>query len=424
MVPNSNELKRYDFKEALELVRKTYPYMAPRMYVAYGNGFIFNLISLLDEEDERSIANFCIVNPKNGKVSSCYSSAVMFKDPKFRELWKDSIRLKKSIEHSDMHGSYLAHYGIKGQSWGVRNGPPYPLNQKTHDRVLRKHALQQKSKDTTVKGMHIFKNAYNAMEAASPLGAEEKAAKIKRVNQANEELSRKNISDISDHRVFSDSNPPKIIRGRHSIDDDAARVNPKFKFDEDEEANDSPTGNNCGLCAFTYDLRRRGYDVTAKCSVDGIQPRRLAQDIYQNPEVDFASCDSWDDFFESMPEIYSNGSRGMLSLYPKGDRDSGHAVNFEIQSGKLIVIDPQSNDRDIAWSLENIHDFDPAYIEVIRTDNLKVNLNQIHKVCNEYKDGWEKTADQYNSDWREKGRGQDISLDEMLELLDLFGIDH
>lgn len=25
--------------------------------------------------------------------------------------------------------NYLAHHGIKGQKWGVRNGPPYPLNQ-------------------------------------------------------------------------------------------------------------------------------------------------------------------------------------------------------------------------------------------------------------------------------------------------------
>ena len=23
---------------------------------------------------------------------------------------------------------YLAHHGIKGQKWGVKNGPPYPLH--------------------------------------------------------------------------------------------------------------------------------------------------------------------------------------------------------------------------------------------------------------------------------------------------------
>lgn len=32
---------------------------------------------------------------------------------------------------------YLAHYGVKGQKWGVRNGPPYPIE----DKVLRKGTI-------------------------------------------------------------------------------------------------------------------------------------------------------------------------------------------------------------------------------------------------------------------------------------------
>lgn len=30
----------------------------------------------------------------------------------------------------------LYHYGIPNQRWGVRNGPPYPLDQKRHRRVV------------------------------------------------------------------------------------------------------------------------------------------------------------------------------------------------------------------------------------------------------------------------------------------------
>ena len=31
---------------------------------------------------------------------------------------------------------YLSHHGIKGQRKGIQNGPPYPLNRETHNRVV------------------------------------------------------------------------------------------------------------------------------------------------------------------------------------------------------------------------------------------------------------------------------------------------
>jgi len=33
-----------------------------------------------------------------------------------------------------LYNNYLAHHGVKGQQWGVRNGPPYPIE----DKVLKK----------------------------------------------------------------------------------------------------------------------------------------------------------------------------------------------------------------------------------------------------------------------------------------------
>ena len=34
--------------------------------------------------------------------------------------------------------NYLSHYGISGMRWGKRNGPPYPLDSKTAERVKSK----------------------------------------------------------------------------------------------------------------------------------------------------------------------------------------------------------------------------------------------------------------------------------------------
>lgn len=42
------------------------------------------------------------------------------------------------------HVTYLVHHGIKGQEWGVKNGPPYPLDKKTHNSVISGEDLKKK----------------------------------------------------------------------------------------------------------------------------------------------------------------------------------------------------------------------------------------------------------------------------------------
>ena len=43
-----------------------------------------------------------------------------------------------------MTGTYLIHFGIRGQKWGIRNGPPYPLDK---DRSTRKEKLVKIGRD-------------------------------------------------------------------------------------------------------------------------------------------------------------------------------------------------------------------------------------------------------------------------------------
>lgn len=52
-----------------------------------------------------------------------------------------------------IYGSYLYHHGIKGQKWGVENGPPYPLGSGDHNASERKagwrSSLKKSSKKST-----------------------------------------------------------------------------------------------------------------------------------------------------------------------------------------------------------------------------------------------------------------------------------
>ena len=42
----------------------------------------------------------------------------------------------------ELYRNELYHHGIKGQQWGVNNGPPYPLDAKTHRQVVRSAGKQ------------------------------------------------------------------------------------------------------------------------------------------------------------------------------------------------------------------------------------------------------------------------------------------
>ncbi len=39
----------------------------------------------------------------------------------------------ESLKNGKHKERFLVHHGVKGQKWGVRNGPPYPLKHETED---------------------------------------------------------------------------------------------------------------------------------------------------------------------------------------------------------------------------------------------------------------------------------------------------
>lgn len=77
--------------------------------------------------------------------------------------------------------SELRHHGIKGQKWGVQNGPPYPLNERKHSQVLSKAGSAIK------KSVEKHQNKVAARKQAK----QEKAAAKAAQKQQNERNPRK-----------------------------------------------------------------------------------------------------------------------------------------------------------------------------------------------------------------------------------------
>lgn len=87
----------------------------------------------------------------------------------------------------------LSHHGIKGMSWGVQNGPPYPLNSEKHAKVLEKAKKAKKKLD----------NAKDKSEKTRTKKVEAKRSKLEAKKQKYESEAAKAESKENKYKVKS-----------------------------------------------------------------------------------------------------------------------------------------------------------------------------------------------------------------------------
>lgn len=394
----------YSLQECIDIAKKEYPDLYPYAYVEKDGKYIFNLLKKGAPVD-RAIADFHLVNSETGVITGSISTMLLFKDKEFRDMWQHATIIKsenKTVEHSDFFGesgvgwaihrkqsNELSHHGISGQRWGVRNGPPYPLDQKTHNQVVSDK--NKNNEQGLIPELMIGASIIWSIDSAinGPITRLIKRVKQNKKTQKSKELNDAVIGDIAEHKDYSKEIMPKTITGDHSINEDMAAVNPYYAG-----ASVPGTTNNCALCSFTYDLRRRGYDVTAKPSIEGNYDDVLMNDLYEGAHVDVLRGRDWYEVYEKAAQKYPEGARGVVGAY--GVFGGGHAMSWEIHDGKLEIIDAQRNVRSSPEELaECLFKSDG---EFIRTDNLKLRPEGIAKVSSELKDGWHETVRSKNKE--------------------------
>lgn len=368
-------------QDAIDRVKKEYPKCFPDTYVEYKGKYFFVL-------KERGTSNadqyldIHSVDKNTGKVSGAIPPMSLFEDEGFRNVFEHPHKVSNqdnSLEHGE---SFLSHHGIRGQKWGVKNGPPYPLDQKKHDRVVgktKKTRNGQKKSDSNgneKEGGLLSSVALSvAATAISSIVLKKwEDADYKRTKDLINENSKALISDFANvDKKFTNDAPPKMIHGKHSMDDDIKAVNPMY------DQSVPGTVTNCALCSVTYDLRRRGYDVTSKTCETGIYGDRLLNDIYGKHDVDthghvggnFALLEN------SILKKYPEGSRGAMTISLKPYYGGmSHSMAFEVKNGKVIVIDAQSGKKYDLSDREQMKVFglyQASSTTTVRLDNLKVN---------------------------------------------------
>lgn len=275
---------------------------------------------------------------------------------------------------------HLQHHGIKGQKWGVRNGPPYPLDQKNKSRIERvmdnnkkigdisskpdgraKKGLTDKQKKAlaiiggtvlagvAAYGVYTYVKANpeafrKGRRAADTIINDHKDDPVEHTSKDLQALLKKMLDEQYQNTLKDmpsaneNSNVVGFSRIRKLVKNESlraaiARANPLGKTD------------NCTACSISTVMRMLGYDVTAK----DCHP----QDLFSMCQWIFPKSDpipgsavtfgkSPQDAANLLIRRFGNNAKGVCGVKWKG-KEIGHAFTWVIENGVVTFADGQRN---------------------------------------------------------------------------------
>ena len=157
----------------------------------------------------------------------------------------------------------------------------------------------------------------------------------------------------------------KIIKGKHSIEDDLKAINPNY------EPSSYKWASNCQRCVPAYEMRRRGFDVVAK-------PRKKGKDdtasswrtIFKDAQWEKCGTNRKESTIKNIVDNmqkYGDGSRAEIYVVWRNGRSS-HVFVAENDGGNIRFIDPQSNKGDVMGYFDQCR---TTATEMCRIDNLE-----------------------------------------------------
>lgn len=311
----------------------------------------------------------------------------------------------------DLRNCEIVHHGVKGQKWGVRRalGPSGHI-------IGSKYAKDDtRSKRPSAKGSD-GSAAVLAIVLAAPVGlTAARAAKILN-SPASGKLKTQQIGQTVMRTTLATLGlQPLIIAGSLASNANAhrkskaeeftkAKMDVKMKTSEESPDSDSRKVNpkvnawnmgtltNCSNTTLAYEMRRRGYDVTAKPLYGG----RKYEDtyaLYNNPKVKQLDKESYKGSTK-FTTYAKNEMVNNISKYPDGARGAvqvrfkkeamGHIFSWEKVNGKVVFKDHQ----DYGSKPEKIFDKDVlSALSYFRTDNAQLNMNLVHNSVENYQGG-------------------------------------
>ena len=264
----------------------------------------------------------------------------------------------------------LKHYGVKGMKWGVRKKDDLTGRDKGQS---AKPLSKKRSKQVEMVGNFKSKSILTLAAIADTftLGLTGLAMTVVSDSYG----SRKAMEESAESRMLEATLDMRQKKKPLTIDQDIKAVNPKYI------GLANGYHNNCSNVTMAYELRRRGYDVTAKPLFGG-RPSNEIDKMFGSPE------------FTSMKPSYERGNkvkpadqvRASIGKQPEGARGAirvryegsgmGHIFNWEMTNTGVRFIDAQDSGRKRDRPLNNAGS-KISDVVWFRTDNAKIDMKLV-----------------------------------------------
>lgn len=156
----------------------------------------------------------------------------------------------------------------------------------------------------------------------------------------------------------------------YSVDNALKNVNPHHSYEYSEYS------ENCQRCVVAYELRRRGYNVTALPTYQGDTLPvvnsfgngrwQMAFKGAKTVSVGSSSPKKTQANLEAKMKSYGKGSRAIVRI-------PGHVFNCENSGGKVIYVEAQTGKRYTSKEVfSNLSPKQSSQVRLMRTDNLRI----------------------------------------------------
>lgn len=242
------------------------------------------------------------------------------------------------MEYKVITTNDLCHHGIKGQKWGKRNGPPYPLDASdksaSEKRLSANNKINKVSKNNSSKAG--FSEEIISTVASMALSSLAVVSCAKLLNKADIKKCDKKLKDLYDNRDIEKLEDIPKLKKKMSTEENMKKVNPGFPK--------QGTTTNCMLCTTAMAMREKGYDVQASKNFDhmGYFEKNINRLWSSEGSFNKIKAKKSKDIINTL-EKEPDGSYGNLTVCWK--LGGGHSIFWKKEGSKVAIYDSQSGKK-------------------------------------------------------------------------------